>query len=783
MRRFLSAKPLFVVSLIIGSLFISFFTISYTNSPPRPRTGAPNESNCTSCHSGTAITSGTNFNSLKMTSNMTNSEYTPGTTYKMNITYTESGRSKFGFQTTVLKTSDNTQAGDLIVTSSTTTVKGTATVSSKTRQYISQKSSGTTGSGKITWSFEWDAPSTNVGDVKFYVAMASTNSNNSDKGDKIILKSFTFKASSTGPKADFTMSRFTACVGDTVILNASKSKNSTGYAWTISGANPAKSTNKIVKAVWSKPGSYPVKLITSKGASNSSPTVKNITIQGAPDNGVTQTGKSKICEGDSISLKANSGVSWLWNNGKTTQEIYVSQTDTYNVEVTRANGCKATSFDFNIKVADKIEAPVVKCSEVTTESIKIAWDTDPLVKEYEVSTDSGKTWAIAFGTNNWEVTGLTYATEQSFWIRGTDDAPCLYSELTKETCKTKGCFNIKFDVSGNEACKDAGERSLVLNNLNLERFGIAYNSKTFGVDTTFKFNPVNYNVGNHDVVVSFVDSSALSCPSFDTTLQFSVRPIPIPEVFTVWYQGDEMNKVCELSIPKELKGNTADANGPEAYIKRTWTGSGVSDQGGSFVFDPAAAGKGGPYVLTYSVTNIYGCGSSAMDEVSVDSEKKISISATTDNGYAHFSQTIDGAKKWLWNFGDGDTSSAENPTHIYSSDGTYTASLITNDGDNVCSDVLDSTHVTIVGSSIKEFEVQMALYPIPFSDYLTIEMGEIPIRQTFTVYVYDPMGQLVYQRENTSQNLAMDLSALTKGIYVLRVSGTDHSLQKVIVKE
>ncbi|MBS1765572.1 MAG: PKD domain-containing protein, partial [Bacteroidetes bacterium] len=37
------------------------------------------------------------------------------------------------------------------------------------------------------------------------------------------------------------------------------------------------------------------------------------------------------------------------------------------------------------------------------------------------------------------------------------------------------------------------------------------------------------------------------------------------------------------------------------------------------------------------------------------------------------------AQSWLWNFGDGDSSTLQNPSHLYSSTGSYTVSLITSD--------------------------------------------------------------------------------------------------------
>ncbi|MCF8461600.1 MAG: M4 family metallopeptidase [Flavobacteriales bacterium] len=48
----------------------------------------------------------------------------------------------------------------------------------------------------------------------------------------------------------------------------------------------------------------------------------------------------------------------------------------------------------------------------------------------------------------------------------------------------------------------------------------------------------------------------------------------------------------------------------------------------------------------------------------------------TCNGEVSFAdQSINGATSWLWNFGDGNTSTAQNPTHTYLNEGTYSVTL------------------------------------------------------------------------------------------------------------
>lgn len=54
----------------------------------------------------------------------------------------------------------------------------------------------------------------------------------------------------------------------------------------------------------------------------------------------------------------------------------------------------------------------------------------------------------------------------------------------------------------------------------------------------------------------------------------------------------------------------------------------------------------------------------------------VSSAQETCSGLVSFTdQSINGATSWLWDFGDGNTSTSQNPTHTYQSEGTYTVSL------------------------------------------------------------------------------------------------------------
>jgi len=70
---------------------------------------------------------------------------------------------------------------------------------------------------------------------------------------------------------------------------------------------------------------------------------------------ISPAGPILMCDGDSTTLTASAGISYLWSNGSTSQNIIVHDTGSYSVEVTIAGGCSSSS---NTVEVSFITAPV-----------------------------------------------------------------------------------------------------------------------------------------------------------------------------------------------------------------------------------------------------------------------------------------------------------------------------------------------------------------------------------------------------------------------------------------
>jgi large repetitive protein len=123
----------------------------------------------------------------------------------------------------------------------------------------------------------------------------------------------------------------TFCTGSSVTLTASAGAS---YLWS-NGA-----TTQSISATAA--GNYSVTVTSAAGCSATS-AATSITVNALPAATITADGPTTFCVGGSVTLTASAGTSYAWSNGATTPSISVTESGSYTVTVTNANGCSATS--------------------------------------------------------------------------------------------------------------------------------------------------------------------------------------------------------------------------------------------------------------------------------------------------------------------------------------------------------------------------------------------------------------------------------------------------------
>ncbi len=137
--------------------------------------------------------------------------------------------------------------------------------------------------------------------------------------------------------------------------------------------------------------------------------------------------------------------------------------------------------------------------------------------------------------------------------------------------------------------------------------------------------------------------------------------------------------------------------------------------------------------------------------------------AVCDNGLIVFADASQYAETWLWDFGDGATSNLQNPTHAYTTSGTYTVTLTVSNGCG--SDV--ETQFVVANSTVFD-------YTVPFSMTLqqAINLGHLPNQTTIQVKNIFINGQLTITNATPFWELATCNVTMAPGAGITVGSGS-----------
>ena len=145
----------------------------------------------------------------------------------------------------------------------------------------------------------------------------------------------------------------------------------------------------------------------------------------------------------------------------------------------------------------------------------------------------------------------------------------------------------------------------------------------------------------------------------------------------------------------------------------------------------------------------------------------------------HFTDGSSGpVTAWFWDFGDGSTSSLQNPDHQFSADGSYNVCL-TASADS-CGDTYCET-IEVGGSKgggkkpksmIGGYNEVGDIYPNPVIREAYIDIN-IESHSKIDVMVFNEMGQRILSQNEiniSDQRISLQLADLPNGIYIARVS-------------
>lgn len=430
------------------------------------------------------------------------------------------------------------------------------------------------------------------------------------------------------------------CIGNSATLTAS---GGTGYLW---------STTQTTASITVTPQNTTTYTVTVTGANGCTATDDVVvTVNSLPpaDAGPNQT----ICVGQFADFTATGGTSYVWSNGATTAAIHVNPTTTttYTVTVTDANTCSAT--DNVVLTVNPLPTP-----------------------------DAGQDVSICFGNSTLlnATGGVTY-----LWTpaAGLNDATLANPQASPSVTTT-----YVVNVTDNNNCSNTDDVVVTVWTLPPASAGTSHEICIGDSTSLTASGGVSYlwNTGDTLLTISMSPQASTTytitvtdgngCSETDEAV-ITVNPLPLANA------GSDVNICYGLST-------TLNASGGTSYHWSPATGLSNPNVSNPVAFPTTAT------TYTVTVTDANGCSETDDLAIGIYPAPAISFSALPLNGCEplpvnftdHTTPTI---ASWIWTFGDiisgSNTSSAQNPSHLYENSGLFdvTLSVVTTDG---CTDTV-----------------------------------------------------------------------------------------------
>jgi gliding motility-associated-like protein len=216
--------------------------------------------------------------------------------------------------------------------------------------------------------------------------------------------------------------------------------------------------------------------------------------------------------------------------------------------------------------------------------------------------------------------------------------------------------------------------------------------------TNGTFNPGITGTGTF--IVTYTISG--SCGNSDTAMVLVTAPQDASFTTT---------PVCSGSAAFNLSAATAGG---------LWSGTGITSSSAG-TFDPSISGSG-IFAITYSISG--SCGDTATQNITVNALPSPSASPDINAGCEpvciQFTESVSTSCTLVnYDFGDGTSASSSDPSHCYTTAGTYTVTI-------TCTDVNGCTGSTVLPSTI-------TAAPIPVAAMSVSPSGVIPVNTTVSV--------------------------------------------------
>ncbi len=564
---------------------------------------------------------------------------------------------------TVMLTVSNSAGSNTFTQTNYITVNGAPNVGFDVNTNVYVASFNNTTSGGAT-SYAWnfgDGGTSNLenpthtypGDGTYTVTLTATNACGTSTSTEIV-------NITSLPQANFSANSTSGCAPFTVQFNDESSSNATSWSWSFPGGNPSSSTQQNPTVTYNAAGTYTVSLTVENALGENTLTQSNyITVGTVPTAGFNNTTNLLTANFNNTSSNSTS-YAWNFGDGNTSNSANPSHTydedGTYTVTLTTTNNCGAVTATQTVTVASM---PTAGFSANTTSGCA------PFMAQFTNESSENATsfqWSFPGGTpasSTAENPSVTYSEAGTYTVTLT------VSNAAGSNSVTQTNFITVYDVPDAGFNATVDELTVTFNNMTQNATGYEWD---FGDGTdSNEENPVH--TYSQDGIYEVTLTATNACGSVTTDGQFTVVTPPTASFsaantkgcvpFEVQFSNESSENAATFEW--EFPGGTPSTSGEENPV--------------------VTYNSPGSYSVTLTVSNAAGSDVYELSNyITVEALPSAGFNPIVINSSVSFINTTLGANSYLWDFGDGTTSTEHNPSHDYAAEDAYTVILTaTND--------------------------------------------------------------------------------------------------------
>ncbi len=517
-----------------------------------------------------------------------------------------------------------------------------------------------------------------------------------------------------------------------------------------------------------------------------------------------------ICEGQSADLEAFGGKSWTWSpagslSSSSDKVVTASPTTTTKYYLTSDYGCSNVAYDSFTLIVEKNPTGTIS-SDTTiciggTASLKASggssykWGGGPANGNWNVSPKETKFYTVTIDSTN----GCN--TELGTFVAVSVPEVIAYKD-------TMVCAGTSVQFTADRASTYQWEDGPATS---------SYNYTVNGKDTLVVFGYNHLGCEASDSVFLDILPSPSVVPMTDTGACFAqyvhVKTQSVADEYE-WSNGsDSSSAVIHVLLSKNYILKLTTNNGCSAYdtvfVERYLPPAGSIDPDTTICLNESLTisayggatyewdnGETTPAITvspeeetTYNVTIYSDKGCTDFDDitVSIDPLAEPAFKVNTFKDSVVFTNQSQVADSFHWDFGDGNTSTEENPYNIYDTSGSYTVTLT---AFNNCGGVDSSFTINVVvpqsGSVTENSQfINFKVYPIPTHESVKYSLSN-QLFGDYNIEVQDISGRTIFKEQgyksSNELNGTINLSEYANGVYILKVQIGESASSKRLIK-